>query len=439
VLGEPTLLRVRALNDIGEADSLWSGSLSYEADDPSTRTPANFVPQGGGSFLLKPVTFYNPGIHRIAIRSADGGEAIAGPILVVSDEEALRPRPGEDPLRIFWGDIHGHSNLGDGIHPPEKYFSYARDVASLDFTCLSEHDARDPLQVGLDHVEGSWKTLSDVAQSARRPGFAVLLGWEWSSKEWGHRIVLFPSNGDRYVSSREASTPAELAAAVRSSGAFSILAHPRGSELTPPLRWDAVVPGFDRAVEVYSGRGSMEDDGRYRQVSNPTPSTSAMESLARDIPLAFVASSDTHLSTPGNPFSPGIRDIPYPGGLTGVWAQTSTEAAIFEAIRAGRTYATTGEKFLINVQVGDRIPGETFAPPEKTVHVQGIVAAVRGLERLEIMDRLKVTKSIPVRGKAEASFSVDLESLNGDSSIWLRGESIDGERFWTTPVRVRGI
>ncbi len=434
--GETSELAVVPLTDIGLLDPNWSGVLTLEAGDAFQR-PNAFEPNGQGAFVLRPVSFFSPGIHRVTIRSDGGLEAIAGPVLVVSSDEKLRPRAGAEALRIAWGDAHGHSTVGDGANSPEVYFAYAREVARLDFTCLSEHDFQQFLDVGLDEDSTAWDRISDLARTWRRPGFAVLLGWEWSSRDWGHRVVLFPDDASRWVSYRTASTPQELANAVRSTGAISFLAHPKGSELTPAVRWDGVVPGFDVGVEIYSGHGGMDEDAAFRPTTKPEPSASAMEALARDIPLAFVAFSDTHLSTPGNPFAPAIRDAPYPGGLTAVWTSAVTERGVFAGLRAKRTYATSGERFLVDVRVADRVPGEsTTVRRGERVRVTGRVAAARALERVEILRGTDVAMRVDVRGQPEIELRAEVGPFDGAAAIWVRGESKDGERFWTTPVWV---
>ncbi len=439
VAGEPTELVVAPLDDIGRPLPSWTGILTATSDDPSFQAPHSFVASDSGSLVMKPVTFFSPGVHRVTVRSRDGLEAIAGPTLVVASEEKLRPRAGAQPLRPRWGDAHGHSDIGDGANSPEAYFFYAREIARLDFTCLSEHDFQQFLEVGLDQDSTGWDRISSLARAWRKPGFAVMTGWEWSSREWGHRVVLFPRDGERWVSYRSASTPAALARAVDGTGAISVLAHPKGSELTPAIRWDAVVPRFDVAVEVYSGHGGMDDDTSFRPTTNADPKSSAMQAIVRGFPLAFVAFSDTHLSSPGNPFAPPIRDAPYVGGLTAVWTAGGAESDIVEGIRAGRTVATSGERFLVDVRVADRLPGETvsLARGERAT-VRGLVAAVHTLERVEVMRDLEVAAALPARGKRELEISAEVGPFEGPGVVWVRGESSDGERFWTTPVRVEG-
>ena len=46
-----------------------------------------------------------------------------------------------DCEKIFWGDLHCHSNLGQALEGPDFLYIYARDEERLDFICHTEHDA----------------------------------------------------------------------------------------------------------------------------------------------------------------------------------------------------------------------------------------------------------------------------------------------------------
>jgi hypothetical protein len=436
VVGEPVDLFVAPLTDLGIPSLDWTGRLRIEATDPELATPSPFRGDGQGALVMPGVAFGTPGVHRVTVTSDSGDVAIAGPVRVVRSAEELRPRQGEAPLRIFWGDAHGHSDVGDGVHPPRQYFHYARDIARLDFTCLSEHDYQQFLEVGLDETPAGWDSIAAASREWRRPGFAVLLGWEWSSRAHGHRVVLFPADGERYVSFQQASTPADLAEALRGTGAFSIVAHPSGSELTPVVDWQTIVPGFDRAIEVYSGHGAMDGDRAFRPTSAPRPGASAIDAIRRGLRFGIVAFSDTHLSTPGNPWPPPIRDAPWRGGLTAVCAPAATEADVFAALRDGRTYATSGERFLVEFRAGDRTMGETLAVEKgRGIRVTGLAAGSGAWRRIEIMAGERVLEPVAAGG-ATVELSREVGPFDGDTALWLRGESEAGERFWTTPVWV---
>jgi hypothetical protein len=312
---------------------------------------------------------------------------------------------------------------------------YGRDIAHLDFLCLSEHDFQQFLEVGLDVEEGSWERIASLARAWRRPGFAVLTGWEWSSREHGHRVVFFADDSSRYISFREAATPAALAEALRGTRAISVIAHPTGSELTPIVNWGSVVPGFDVAIEIYSGHGAM-DESSFRPTTAPQKGHSALDGMRRGLDLAFVAFSDTHLSTPGNPWPPAIRDAPFPGGLTAVWAENASEAAIVEAIRAGRCYATSGERVLLEFRANDRTLGETLVvDPGATVRIRARAAAAGPLAWIEVLAGEKIIDRRETAA-ADVAFEVSAGPFPEEARLWMRGATLAGERFWTTPVRV---
>ena len=147
------------------------------------------IPAGGPPIVvLEDLTVDAPGVVRFTIESGDG--AIAGqanPILVVQDP----------PHRIFWGDTHGHSGFAEGIGTPDRFMTWARDDARLDYVVHSEHD------IWMDDFE--WQTLRDNVRSYSRAGeFLAFLGYEWTVRNFqgGHHNVIFrnPAQRERIIS-----------------------------------------------------------------------------------------------------------------------------------------------------------------------------------------------------------------------------------------------
>lgn len=48
--------------------------------------------------------------------------------------------PSGKALRLYWGDVHGHTGASDGKGSVAEYFRYARDAAKLDFAMVTDHD-----------------------------------------------------------------------------------------------------------------------------------------------------------------------------------------------------------------------------------------------------------------------------------------------------------
>ena len=68
----------------------------------------------------------------------------------------------ENPLKVFFADLHSHCGYSDGALVPAVAHEYARDVANLDVFCLTDH---------LEQVDGAeWIDTREVAWDANRDG-----------------------------------------------------------------------------------------------------------------------------------------------------------------------------------------------------------------------------------------------------------------------------
>ena len=117
------------------------------------------------------------GVARFEVRSADGRlSARSNPIWV--------REKGSD--RIFWGELHGHTDFAEAQGTPEEYYVYGTEDARLDFLALTEHDA------WLDAAE--WRTLQRLATAANADGRVIaFLAYEWTAQRstGGHHNVIF--------------------------------------------------------------------------------------------------------------------------------------------------------------------------------------------------------------------------------------------------------
>jgi hypothetical protein len=97
--------------------------------------------------------------------------------------------------RLFWGDLHAHSNLSmDGCEDPDAgcasrgasagadFFANAV-AAGLDFAAITDHAEYDLLSVEGGPEVDLWEETIALVQAAEQPGFVPILGYEWT-----HRI-----------------------------------------------------------------------------------------------------------------------------------------------------------------------------------------------------------------------------------------------------------
>lgn len=152
-----------------------------------------------------------------------------------------------------------------------------------------------------------------------------------------------------------------------------VFQHKGDSECMPGTGAGDELCGFEKLP--YDGLTSANLDFQNR---SPEPSDFVRHALGEGMrieadlgvnPFAygFVASTDTHISTPGNvserrfpghggagqpnsdALPPGLVDVPAfnPGGLAVVWAEENSREAIFLAMRRRETYGTSGPRIVL--------------------------------------------------------------------------------------------
>ena len=280
--------------------------------------------------VIENVTFDEPGVYRIAIRSADGSiTGTSNPILVE-----------ESPTRyIYWGDTHGHSGFAEGIGTPDRLMTWARDDARLDFVTHSEHD------IWMDDYE--WNILKkNVEEYSVEGKFIAFLGYEWTVRKFqgGHHNVLFrTSEGRKRIPAQTHGTLSKLYQGLRETNdPEDVVVIPHAHQ---PADYRYSDPELETLVEIMSQHGTFE--------------WFAQMYLQHGHEVGFTAASDNHLSQPG--WSP-----PQGGGLTqrfGLGALRANEKsrnALFDAMRNLSTYATSGDRIILDfelngAQMGQRI------------------------------------------------------------------------------------
>ncbi len=128
----------------------------------------------------------NEGYYEVRVKNHNGLAIDKAVILCQHSEE-----------KIYWGDIHSHSNLtanirdNDGGASPEAGYNYAKEVSHLDYICISEQTFafNEDRTVNID--KATWKQIGEKADEYYREGELVTFpGFELHSKR-GDTIVLF--------------------------------------------------------------------------------------------------------------------------------------------------------------------------------------------------------------------------------------------------------
>jgi len=414
-------LRDRGTNGLDTADS-----INYLYDYRHQRTSMRF-------FSYDPL---RRSLHQPNEKSSDTVDlrsivARSNPIKVVDEKPECS---------IYWGDIHGHSDLSlCGSRPRKQCYSYARDEVGLDIAAMTDHEAAyDPEM---------WNKTCATAEEFYRPGvFVTIVGFEWTSKVYGHRNVYFPDarpSGlpygypkypeEEWKHVHWTMTPDEL---YRSLGSTDCLIIPHHSLAV--MDWD-YFDERERLVEVYSGWGRSEFVGNTYW-EHRTAGGGVQAALALGHRYGLIGGSDDHTGGPGRCRSwPEGLNIGHRSGLMAVLAPELTREAIYDALVARRCYATTGERMYLDFRIDGSLMGsEITVDGEVSIH-----AEVAGTDRIRLVEVLKNNEVIhSVEGNSERN-EFDLTDLpggkghSGEDWYYLRVTQHDGNMAWSSPIWVR--
>lgn len=344
------------------------------------------------------------------------------------------------------GEMHGHTNLSDGRPDIDTYFRNIRDLAGLDFAVLTDHDHGGVGRPAL--WEGSpskWDLIKSKAAEYCQPGkFSTLLGYERDSYPFYNNLVLYFRDADadmvRGVRDGEI-TEQELRVLLARD---DVLACPHDTySLTSNADFLALPTELHTPfIEVIS-RG---DAAEY--MGNPAGATYAcceggfwQDALRKGSKMGVIGGSDDHCGMNGR-VDPA-QDYPqkYPG-VTGVWARENTPAAIFEALRAKRTYAfmmgerdgKMGGRMEIDFRINGHYMGEVISRADyRELHVFYRVKADVPVKRVTLVKNCRNYVSLA----AASELIVDYKQESACDCYYLRVELADGRFGWTSPVWVQ--
>jgi hypothetical protein len=261
--------------------------------------------------------------------------------------------------RSLYADLHVHAHDTVGTNSPAYNAAYARDIGGIDILGYTAND----FQI----TDADWKLGLEAVEHFNEAGrFVVYPVQEWcgSSTAGGdHNVVFlgdeppgFPYNArgehnrtlvwneDMKGSAVDLGRwPVEELwdAYVGDAAHHLVMPHVGGRRYIP----DWHHPELERLVEIASTWGHF--DWLYRDV------------IARGYQLGVAASGDEHRGRPGGG-APGVNVFGVHGGLTGVLSETLDRRAVGEALRARRTWATSGEHSAALVRCGKHWQGDAF-------------------------------------------------------------------------------
>ncbi len=299
-------------------------------------------------------------------------------------------------LKLLWGDIHNHNELGYGQGSLERSYQIAR--SHLDFYAFTPHAqyADGGAPDGYPIVNENWDAIQRAAASRYEPRrFTTFLAYEWHSAQWGHVHVVYEEDNRPL---HFAPTLTDLQAIHRDERSILVphhIAYNRGVD------WDLFDAELSPIVEIFSEHGSSERDGGLHPMLGHSggPGSAqftAQGGLTRGHRFAFTAGTDNHDGYPGG----------YGLGLTGVWAEENTRHAVMKAIQTGKTYAVTGDRVELWMTADGEPMGSTLDHGDVEISFE-----VTGRDALSLIELVQDGRTIVSWGPEAIPGSTDDDGL----------------------------
>jgi hypothetical protein len=348
-----------------------------------------------------------------------------------------RARLGEgnaaQEFRLLRGEFHRHTAVShDGINDGDLIdaFRYMLDAAYMDWVGCCDHDNG----AGREYPWWLTQKMTDAFQLEGR--FIAMFSHERSvAYPEGHRNLVFARRGIRplpRLPKTDPDSPADPAPDTQML--YEYLRHFDGiaamhtSGTNMGTDWRDNDPKVEPVVEIYQGdRQNYEIPGGPRansaedSIGGWRPLGFVSLALQKGYRLGFQASSD-HVST----------HMSY----CNLWVKEPSRQGVMEAFKARRVYGAT-DNILADVRCAGHFMGEEFSLSEPpTIQVKLVGTADFAAVHI-VKDGNSVYATKP--GRREVSFSwKDNAAERGKTAYYyVRGEQVDGELVWVSPMWIR--
>ena len=352
--GQPYTLRVRAEDAWGNTcwDRKAAVRLTARRDGGTVYDDTVKLAAKGWAVAAVDALPIEAGELEVTATLVDHPQVAPATFYVTADEAAPTPR-------LFYGDLHVHSDDTVGTNDTTYNLTYGRDIAGLDVLGYTAND----FQITRDR----WDRAVEIIRELNRDGsFVCYPGTEWCGNSCAggdHNVIFlhgrtpeFPFDAQGRVA-RSFEWNEDMEGDTIQPGAWPLeelwatyIHDPEGHLLMPHVGGRRCImdwhhPTLEKLVEITSAWGHFP--WLYQEVAE------------RGYKLGASANGDEHRGRCGGGV-PGTAVFGTKGGVTGIIAETLDGKSVGEALRARHTWATTGERLVGLTWCGKHRQGDAF-------------------------------------------------------------------------------
>ena len=437
--GESFDIHLAAIDEYGNLAEDFAGKIILSCTDKRAKFSKEIALASRHKGKLKVKGF------RLAREAWHTISAKCGSVSGKSNQLLVSPRePGE---RIFFGDMHAHTLDCDGVLSAHNHFSYARDVAGLDFASLGSH-------AEYFGTKKAWESyLQEATRSNKRGRFVTFYGYEWAGE--GHINAYFCKQedvvniyGKRLLKGKHTKDKPEFRIPSNKVKRFmGLLRNMKCPKLAiTHLNSGRAMEYFDDSIirlhEVYSVHYPHRLDSQLQEL------------LGLGLKLGVVAGSDAHgfpmgslCGKPGDIWRyPPVIDSE-PGrtpqnkcGLQATLASGLTREQLFKAMKSRFTYGTSGARIVLlfsanGANMGQEVELKPGHYPEFLVQIGGTATITEVIiNKYDGRNWSAIIRKAPHRTTCD--FRCKDKHFKGRAIYYLKVIQKDSECAWSSPIWV---
>lgn len=330
----------------------------------------------------------------------------------------LPAQPSIGGFHVYYGHLHNHSEVSDGVHSPQAAYRDARETGHLDFFGLSDHS---------EQIHGDeWQRMKEAADTYNRPGeYTTFRGFEWTDDTQGHVTV---------VHADDFTTPAlcnysfsSLCQWLEQHDCIAFFNHPGRynstghefehfqSPVTDRLVGIELWNRSDRFEQYYHNNGYFASDGNVGFYD---------EALQQGWLIGAAGGEDNHSGNWGQTTDCRLA----------VLASENTRDHLYQALKARRFFSTYDQNMRISFRIDGHEMGSEVYAGNQSLHIEAEDGEQEPFSSIELVRNGSVIQSwSPLTDRVNIQQSIQCGP--GDY-YYLHVMQHDGDEAVTSPIRV---
>jgi hypothetical protein len=324
--------------------------------------------------------------------------------------------------QVFWGNLHSHTILSDGVGTVTQAFGYARDTANVDILAITDHS---------HYLTASeYTTLRATADAFNAAGgFVAIPAQELgiaNADGYGHMNVWDAPTAAGSAAWENLEIAYEFVLAANKPASFNHPVSMNGESMWNNFAYnfsaDAVVEG----IEVRNGKRSTDYESQYFQV------------LANGWHVGALANQDNHQGKWGDQQNQNSGNDIY---LTGILADELTKSAVMEALANRRFYACeinpVSDRVTLNFSADGRIMGSIYDSADRMIAIAASASSVTSnLSTYNLYRNGSIIKTGSIGSTSWNLAYTDTVPADGDYYYFVRLQQADFDKTWSSPIWV---